>query len=275
MTKEPESNRKKFSNWLQGVHALNLSKTALHDHALETWKTEVFSWKKDFKNMKDDILTFFTCVSNNRIKVINVNDNNSPKQRSSKRKWECVCDHPDVCNKILDKVLALQQNPGFNIIWTSNLCEAVSKETIKGAENVEEDDPSENIPRSSTEGMKSKSIWNFFLDWIKTGTSSKQSTLEYQDIFDGCNQAHIWCLANMFMQHGKAKTDIPNSGPVDTDASMFFTMMKNCKLFEIENENYLYDEVSYTLLLFRAYQSGLSAVFTSARKSHLTPPPLV
>jgi hypothetical protein len=247
MENKPETNKEKFSNWLQGVHALNLTKAAFHEYVMEEWKKEVLSWKKDIPNMKDSFPTFLKCVAKNRIKVEKVANNS--KKKSKTGKWRCVCDHPEECNKILDKILALQQKQEFNIVWTSNLCERQAKKNKETMVNNEGANISENIPKASKEGLKS--IWHFLYDWVSTlGSQTESTAIEYNDIFDGCDQTHIWCIANMFMQHGKAKTNIANTGPGDTDASMFLKMMKNCKLFALENEDFLYDEVSkYNILL--------------------------
>lgn len=55
-----------------------------------------------------------------------------------------------------------------------------------------------------------------------------------------------WPLANMYMFRGKEKNNFPNTGPEDTDAALIFKLMKNCKLFSIDEDdvdNGIYDEL--------------------------------
>ncbi|XP_053389014.1 uncharacterized protein LOC128552041 [Mercenaria mercenaria] len=256
MTTDRETNRKKFSNWLQGVNSLNITKTALHDHVLETWKERLMSWDK---SERDHIPSFLKCVASDKIKVIKCNNNNNKKEKGAdKRKWDCVCEHA-ICKTILEKILDLQQNPGFNIIWNSYICENLS--TVDG--QLEEEDETENIPRVET-----SSAWTLVYEWVVSKIIPKtHRKVRYKDIFDNCKQKHIWCIANMFMQHGKAKTNIANTGPQDTDPSMFFKMMKNCKLFEIENENYIYDTV--ILCRDKLHHSPSNRLRQQEAKTHL------
>ncbi|XP_053382985.1 uncharacterized protein LOC123539594 isoform X2 [Mercenaria mercenaria] len=256
---DQETNRKKFSNWLQCVNALKETKTALHDHVSETFKVELISW--DLR-IRSHIPQFLRCVAEDRIEI---RKTEAKLKGNAKSEWHCNCEHSDSdCNQILKKLLALQQNPGFNIVWKTEICEKLAKKELQI--EPDDDDKTDNIPTVET-----WNVWEFLkrlFDLIGF-TSRKQDVevIKYEDIFDGCTQEHVWCIANMFMQRGKNKTNILNTGPGNTDASMFLKMMMNCKLFEIENENYLYGDV--ILCRDRLHHSANNRVRQTEAKAYL------
>lgn len=57
---------------------------------------------------------------------------------------------------------------------------------------------------------------------------------------------YYWQIANMYMFHGKETNNFPNTGPEDTDVALIFKLMKNCKLFSLDEgdeDNTIYDDL--------------------------------
>lgn len=230
MSDAKETNNKQFSNWLQSVQSLEDAKASLGQHVLEVWTKRLMEWKKDVRN---SIPTFLGCVADDKIKYI-------------KRKWDCVCGHK-CCATILNDLLSIQQNPGPGIVWNSSLSEKIGKGNFDfQSKQKSKTDGTENILRlEATTNLNL--VWRIIsapFQLLKTDSRKDN----YEDIFKGCKEEHVWCIANMFMQRGKAKSNVENTGPDNTDAAMFFRMMQNCRLFEIEDEHYLYDDVSVEVL---------------------------
>lgn len=251
MTNEVESQKKQFSNWLQSVQALEETKKALHDNSLLCLKNELLTWEKD---VRASIPTFLECV---------VKDNINHKRK----KWVCECTHP-FCSIILNRLLSIQQNPGFSIVWNSKLCSEITKKgyTFKCSSNKPDISSIRNT--ESTTGLWPflKELFEQFLGWPRSEEKDNEKA-DYENVFSGCKEEHIWSIANMFMQRGKAKLNIKNTGPDDTDASMFFRMMKNCKCFEIKDENHLYDDI--LLCRDKLHHSANNSITREEAESHM------
>ncbi|XP_053400010.1 uncharacterized protein LOC128557158 [Mercenaria mercenaria] len=210
-----EKEQKEFSNWVQNINALQITKVAFHEFAIDKLAAEMRTWKIS------DISEFLQFINDIEQKIVEKPNKSKP--------WQCKAKH-ETCETILNSLMQIRQNQTFNIRLENELC----KQLMLGDSAEETRSKVATIPK-----IKKPDALKLFRAIF--GNSRKASPgkairkgaeeASYDDIFKGCRKRHIWCIANMFMQDGTRRTNIYNTEPANTDAAMFFKMMKNCKLF--------------------------------------------
>lgn len=221
-----------FTFWTKSVLCLQTAKEAFHNYVKNTLNRDISSWSDEERSSIEQFVNHV----NNRTARFKYVEPSASKAKSVG--WKCTC--CECCEKVFKKLLLNQQIPrSRNIAWKCN--RKVS--SVQERRPTEAQNPPNRIIKGGVEYLFWRTDKGFYVevrdnknDHEFTKWNPKDQQTSQVKTFD-----YYWSMANVFMC--KSADDIQCPCPEETDISMFFNMMKNCKLFSLKQEGFRYQQV--------------------------------
>ena len=222
---QKETIERETANWSKGSTGLVITKVALCNHIINTWKRELESWEDDISGLPD----LLKDISKGKFAFVNEANSNTKKKI-----WEMKCGHPG-CKKIFDRLRKYHGHESKKIVWNP-----VSEDPKSFLEKAQKVSKGKYVEYFNEKCYICKTI-NCPFERNRNGVPL------FEEKIGGPIDEYYWQIANMFMYRGTERGRSLSKGPEDTDSSLIFKMMKNCKLFKLDDDenDEIYDDVCF------------------------------
>ncbi|XP_060579976.1 uncharacterized protein LOC132736772 [Ruditapes philippinarum] len=229
-TKEEEEEEKKKvekerANWTKAISGLNITKCGLIISIHKSLKDFLCSFSKE---QLDHLSEFFENIQNSHLEFVTEKGEKKGSWKIAKGKCES-----DLCQEILDLSWEKHVNKSKKVVWSPGK----EKSGLYNRNNVN---------------------WRFASSFNEKCSVCLKINCPFERyrkglaLFDDKPQENVvdkyyWQFANMYMFRGQEKNNFPNTRPEDTESALIFKLMKNCKLFSLDEENeidnWIYDDL--------------------------------
>jgi hypothetical protein len=223
---------KEAANWTKALTGLTITKNGLTPAIINILETFLQSFTPEERRHLPKFLRNIMEEETSDVDVKHIKKIND--ERCS---WNITGDCPcglHLCQNILDRLCKIQVNNSKNVVWRPK-----SEESKLHSRNAE---------KKTTQPYTGWFSEKCYIcdDYDCPFERNRKGVPLFSDSRSQDIANDIWPLANMFMFRGKEKNNFPNTEPDDTDAALIFKLMKNCKLFSINEDdvdNGIYDDV--------------------------------
>ncbi|XP_060562365.1 uncharacterized protein LOC132721990 [Ruditapes philippinarum] len=229
------------ANWTKGISGLTITKYGLLISITEILKNFLYSFSPE---QIGHLSEFLDNARNSNLKFIT----EKGKTRGSWEMEESCC-KSGLCQTILDMLCEKQANNLKNVVWSPNDRTSVLHSRHKKMMT---------LPNTHFFNWSIRGEFDCPYERVRRGIPLLDDTLQQGDV-----DTYYWQIAKMYMFRGKETNYDPNTGPEDTDVALIFKLMKNCKLFSLDEEsnidNSIYDDLlEVRNLLMHSADSRLS-----------------
>jgi hypothetical protein len=234
-----EKAEKETANWTKGATGLTITKNALTPAIIEILRKWITNFDAEIFNHLHEFLENILKLKETPPKVDVKYIGSKGRSNNWKITGECPCGMR-LCQKILNELCDKQVSNTINVVW---------RPTVK-----------ESKLNTLNASKTSKKYTTFFAERCyicRELNCPFERNRKGVPLFDDELSDKIfniyWPLANMYMFRGKDENKFPNTGPESTDTTLMFKLMKNCKLFNIDDkdvEHDIYDGVCIQIKAF-------------------------